>query len=292
MTAVAVAIPTLNGARDLERTLAAVRAQTVPAEIVVLDSQSDDGTREVAARHGAAVHVIDRAAFGHGRARNQLMELTTAERVAFLTQDAEPESTEWLARLLAADAALSYGPYAARPGASAMVRREYAEFFDTQPRTFAAGDLPDPPVPGRATFVSSANLCLSRRAWSAVPFADVPYAEDQRLGLDLLAAGFTKAYVPDARVLHSHEYATLERLRRAFDEARALHDVYGWTTPASPRVLAGTIRAEVRKDRGYGAPTGAALRHQSARAVGMALGVRAGRLPAPARRALSLERRA
>ena len=35
---VSVAIPTLDGAAELERTLAAVRRQTVRAEVVVLDS--------------------------------------------------------------------------------------------------------------------------------------------------------------------------------------------------------------------------------------------------------------
>src|SRR4051812_35139303 len=108
---VSVAIPTLNGAADLERGLSAGRSQTVEAEVVVLDSGSADGTPEVAERHGAVVHRIDD--FGHGRARNRLMELTVGERVAFLTQDAVPASPRWLEGLLGPDAALTYGPYAA-----------------------------------------------------------------------------------------------------------------------------------------------------------------------------------
>src|SRR4051812_30725860 len=288
---VSVAIPTLNGAADLERVLTAVRSQTVEAEVVVLDSGSVDGTREVAARHGAAVHGIDD--FGHGRARNRLMELTSGEHVAFLTQDAEPAHERWLAALLDVDAALAYGPYTARPDDPVPLRREYAEFFGSEARTWWAADLPDPPAPGPATFASSANLCLSRAAWRAVPFRDVPYAEDQRLALDLLAAGFQKAYVPEAAVLHAHAYGPVERLRRYFDEFRALHEVYGWTAPASPRVMAGTVRAEVRKDRAFepDAPVGASLAWHGARVVGAALGTRADRLPAAVRARLSLEGR-
>jgi glycosyltransferase involved in cell wall biosynthesis len=288
---VSVAIPTFNGAADLDRTLAAVRRQTVEAEIVVLDSGSTDGTREVAARHGAAVHRIDD--FGHGRARNRLMELTTGDRVAFLTQDAEPAHERWLEALLGAGAALAYGPYAARAGDPAPLRREYAEFFGATPRLWRAADLPEPPSPGEATFASSANLCLSRAAWRAVPFRDVAYAEDQRLALDLLAAGYEKAYVPEAAVLHVHAYGPLERLRRYFDEFRALHELYGWTAPASPRVMAGTVRAEVRKDRAFdaGASVGASLAWHGARVAGAALGTRADRLPPVLRARLSLERR-
>jgi rhamnosyltransferase len=206
------------------------------------------------------------------------MELTSAPRVAFLTQDAEPASEHWLERLTAPYAALTFGPYLARPGAPAPLRREYAELFASEPETF----------------VSSANLSLSRAAWSGVPFRDVPYAEDQQLALDLAAAGEARAYVPDAAVLHSHEYGAVERVRRYFDEFRALHELYGWRAPASPRIMAGTVRAEVRKDRAYepGAPLGPSVAFHTARVVGAALGTRADRLPAALRRRLSLEGRA
>ena len=291
---ISVAIPTLNGAAELDRTLAAVRRQTVEAEVVVLDSSSTDGTPEVAARHGATVHVIPQAEFGHGRSRNRLMELASGDRVAFLTQDAEPADDRWLERLLAPDAALACGPYLPRPDASRPVRRDLHDWFARMPeaRTFTAADLGDPPMPGPATFASSANLCLARAAWRAVPFRDVAYAEDQRLVLDLLRAGHAKAWVPDAAVLHSHDYRPLEQLRRSFDEARALHELYGWTAPAAPRGVLGTIRAEVRKDRAF-APggTAASLGYHAARALGAALGTRAARLPPPVRRRLSLEGR-
>ena len=290
---ISVAIPTLNAGAAFEATLAAVGRQTVEAELVVLDSSSEDGTRELAERFGAAVHVIPREQFGHGRSRNRLMELAGGDRVAFLTQDAEPADERWLERLLEPDAALTCGPYRPRAGASRSLRREFAQWFAPEPRVYTAADLPDPPMPGPATFASSANLCLSRAAWREVPFRDVAYAEDQQLVLDLLRAGHAKAWVPDAAVLHSHDYGAVEQLRRSFDEARALHAVYGWTTATSPRAVLGTIRAEVRKDRAFEAGGIAeSLGYHSARAVGAALGSRADRLPAAVRRRLSLEGRA
>jgi glycosyltransferase involved in cell wall biosynthesis len=275
---VSVAIPTFNGAADLERVLAAVARQTVAAEVVVLDSHSTDGTREVAARHGAAVHLIDD--FGHGRARNRLMELTTGDRVAFLTQDAVPAHERWLEALMRPDAALTIGPYVGGPGDPAALRREYAEFFASEPRP--------------ATFASSANMCLSRAAWREVPFRDVAYAEDQRLAIDLLAAGHRKVYVRDAGVHHVHRYGIVDRLRRYFDEFRALHELYGFTAPLSPRVMAGTVRAEVRKDRAFdpSAPVVGSVAWHTTRVLGAALGARSGRLPGPVRERLSLERRA
>jgi hypothetical protein len=173
------------------------------------------------------------------------------------------------------------------------VRREFAGWFVPSPRVYTAADLGDPVMPGEVTFASSANLLLSRAVWSDVPFRDVGYAEDQQLVVDVLRAGFAKAWVPDAAVVHSHDYGVVEQLRRSFDEARALHGVYGWTTATSPRAVLGTIRAEVRKDRAF-EPGGlaASLGYHGARAVGAALGTRADRLPAAVRRRLSLEGRA
>ncbi len=299
---ISVAIPTLDGAADLERTLAAVRRQRVgdEVEVVVLDSQSRDATRAVAARHGAAVHTIERADFGHGRARNRLMERTRGEHVAFLTQDAEPAGEDWLASLVAGfaqgdDVALVCGPYLPRPGASPMVRRELAGWFaalGNAPRVFRAADLGTAPAPGPAGFASSANLCLRRAAWEQVPFREVPYGEDQQLVLDLLRARYAKAWEPAAAVLHSHEHAPGARLRRWFDEFRALHAIYGWTAPANPRTVLGTVRAEARRDHAAGARPVAAAGYQLERALGAALGTRAERLPAAARRRLSLEGRA
>jgi rhamnosyltransferase len=143
---------------------------------------------------------------------------------------------------------------------------------------------------GPASFFSSANGAVARRAWERVPFRQVPYAEDQRLALDMLAAGFSKAYVPDAGVVHSHEYGALDQFRRTFDEFRALREVYGHREPLLPR----RVRREVAADRAFAGSgvTWESLRYHSVRALGGALGSRADRLPAPVRRACSLERRA
>ena len=34
--------------------------------------------------------------------------------------------------------------------------------------------------------------------------------------------------MPEAAVIHSHEYSAGQWMRRSFDEARALAEVYGW----------------------------------------------------------------
>src|SRR5688572_26928043 len=50
---ISVIIPTLNEAENLPRSIAAVRSNKIPSEILVVDGGSDDGTREVAAQLSA-----------------------------------------------------------------------------------------------------------------------------------------------------------------------------------------------------------------------------------------------
>jgi rhamnosyltransferase len=289
-----VALPVRDGGPRLAEVLEAVRAQTVEHELVVIDSGSTDGSVAVARAAGARVVEIPTAEFSHGGTRNRLMGLARGDHVAFLTQDAVPVDERWLERLLsgfalADDVALVCGPYLPRADASPMVRRELTDWFAGMApgvQRGPAGAL------GPATFFTSANGAVARWAWQRVPFRAVPYAEDQQLALDMLEAGFAKAYVPEAAVVHSHDYPPLDLFRRFFDEFRALREVYGHREPLAPRPVAGRIRRSVAADRAFGAAPWESVGYHSLRALGAALGSRADRLPPAMRRACSLERRA
>jgi rhamnosyltransferase len=304
---VSVAVPVLDGGPLFRELLAAVRAQRIDAdvEIVVIDSGSSDDSVDAARAHGAVVETIPRAAFSHGGTRNRLMELASGDVVAFLTQDALPADDGWLAALvggfaLAGDVALTCGPHRARQDASSMVRHEldgfFARFGDAPRVDRGTAGL------GPASFFSSANGAVARWAWERVPFRAVGYAEDHFLAADMLRAGLAKAYVPEAAVVHSHDYGGLGWLRRVFDEFSALHDVHGLREPLSPRWIAARVRNDVAAERAALARDGVhgraldsatlgALRYHVQRALGRSLGTNADRLPGPLRARLSHEGR-
>ena len=91
---------------------------------------------------------------------------------------------------------------------------------------------------GHRGFFTDANGCVARAAWERVPFRPVAYAEDHLLAQDMLRAGFAKVYVADAAVLHAHEYTFVERLRRSFDESRAVQEIYGFARGPATRCCA------------------------------------------------------
>jgi len=317
MPDVSVAIPVRNGGVLFAGVLAALAAQTVTHELLVCDSGSTDGSLALARAHGGRVLEIAPERFSHGGVRNLLMREASGAHVAFLTHDAEPADALWLERLLggfelAPDVGLVYGPYRPRPDASPAVRMELQRWFaslapDGAPRVERLGErerrtLPAAALIGPRGFFTDANACLSRAFWQRTPFREVPYAEDRVLAIDMLRAGAAKAFVPDAAVLHSHAYTPAQELRRCFDEWRGLREVYGWREPASPAHLARRLRGELgwarrELDRGAAsrperlATLSAVGRHHVVRLAGALLGSRADRLPAGARRRLSLEGR-
>jgi len=309
---VTVAIPVLDGARWLDEVLGAVRAQEVDREVQVLvaDSGSRDASVQIARRHGAEVFAVE--AFSHGATRNELMRRARGEHVAFLTQDATPAHPGWLAALLGGfaagdDVAAVTGPYLARPGHEFTVGRELEDWFAALAGPGGQARVARRPperrgsrVPEPAAFFSDANGAVARWAWELVPFRSVRYAEDRLLGLDVLDAGLALAYVPDAAVIHSHDYAPVDLFRRCFDEWRGLREVTGHMESARPAALAREVARGVRADRAWlrrhgrdvGRGTLRSLRHHALRTAGATLGSRADRLPPTVRRACSLEGRA
>jgi rhamnosyltransferase len=274
--------------------LEAVRAQSVSCELVVADSGSTDGSVEVASAFGAVVVPVER--FSHGGTRNLLMERTGGDVVAFLTQDAVPADSSWLERLVdgfgsADDVALVYGPSRPRDDAPVPVARELDAWFGALAARAAVDRGAEARGPSPETFFSSANCAILRAAWERVPFREVPYAEDQALALDMLRAGYAKAFVHDAAVVHSHAYPPLAQFRRTFDEWRALRDIHGFVQPLAPWATLLRIQSEVRADVRAGSGPVRSLRHWTVRAFGAALGSRAEALPVSVRRWCSLEGR-
>jgi rhamnosyltransferase len=298
---VTVALPVLDGGPLLGEVFERIAEQVVDreVEVLVIDSGSTDGSVALARSVGARVVEIAPCEFSHGGTRNRLMELARGDHVAFLTQDSVPAAPGWLATLLggfslAPDVALVCGPYLPRSDASPMVQRELQEYFGS----FGGERIDRRDLGlGPATFFSSANGAVARWAWERVGFRPVAYAEDQQLARDMLAAGMAKAYLPDAAVVHSHDHPPLRALGRYFDDFRALAEVYGYREPATPRYIAARIRNDVAADRAFMRREGRevetlrSLKHHTARALGRSLGTNADRLPAWARRRLSLDGR-
>jgi rhamnosyltransferase len=98
---VSVIIPVRNGAETLDKCLKSLCAQTIgeSIEIIVLDSMSTDGSREIMQGYGAKIADVPNDSFNHGLTRNMGVQLAKAPLVFFTVQDAWLSTNDLLEKM-------------------------------------------------------------------------------------------------------------------------------------------------------------------------------------------------
>lgn len=202
-----VVIPVRDRADQLDRLLAALRADPSTARLPVL--VVDDGSWDpaalapVALRHGAGllVHPYNR---GPAAARNTGLRQARTAYVAFVDSDVVPEPG-WLAPLLAQFAdpvlALAAPRVIALPVAAPGLLDRYEEV--RSPLDIGGREGPVVPV-SALSYVPSATIVVRRSAIGTGFDEAMRVGEDVELCLRLHEAGWRLRYVPSARVSHRH----------------------------------------------------------------------------------------
>ena len=203
-----VVIPAYNAERTLGSVLDALaRQQHPPAEVIVVDDLSSDGTAALAEEHGA--HVVRAAHRLHaGGARNRGWAEARAGTVVFLDSDAVP-ADDWSVGVERAVREF--------PGAVIGCARTFA------PRTrwgwvaHLQVETPYLPrgVPRETPFVSS--YCMAVPAGLAVRFDESYGGEDALFCLDAHTAGARLVFDPRYSAFHDHERASFAALRSQQD---------------------------------------------------------------------------
>lgn len=220
---VAVIIPTLDAAKRLPTMLTLIQAQTLkPREVLVVDSNSSDGTAEVAERFGARVLPLGTAKFNHGATRQWALAQTKSEIVVYLTDDAFPANDFALENLCTAlvqaeDAGMAYGRQLPSPNATPFARH-HRDF--NYPGKSSVNRKDSIPKLGMKTFFASNSFAAYRRsillAVGGFP-SDTIFGEDAHVAARMILSGYAVVYSGDAAVLHSHNYTLEQEFRRYFD---------------------------------------------------------------------------
>jgi len=203
--AYSVVIPAYDAERTIARVVEALRGQRpAPAEIIVVDDASKDGTAEAARAAGAAV-VTNETSKSAGGARNAGWAAATSPVVVFLDADAIP-AEGWGAGLACA---LKEFP-------NALVG--CARTFDSRTAwgwvAHLQGETPYLPLGEPRTVPFLSSYCV------AVP-GDVPFRWDESYGGEdgvfsahALAAGYELVFDPRFQAHHDHDRETFGDLRR------------------------------------------------------------------------------
>jgi rhamnosyltransferase len=249
----AVIIPTLNAASHWPRFAPALLACVSPDRVLIVDSESTDGTPELARAAGFGFVGITRRKFDHGGTRQWATQFTgDAEILVFLTQDAVLADPSAIAELLTAfqdpAVAAAYGRQLPRPEAGAI--EAHARHF-SYPVSSDVRDLPSRERLGIRTIRLSNSFAAYRRsalmAIGGFP-AHVIWGEDMVVAGHLLLSGHKMAYVAEARAYHSHPLSWAQEFRRYFDigvlfsrESRVL-DQFGRTNGEGKRFVLSELK--------------------------------------------------
>lgn len=218
---ISVIIPTCDAEPYIEKLCHSIVEQSVLCELIVIDSQSQDKTVEIAKKTGANIIAIKRNDFNHGTTRNLAAASASGDVLVFLTQDALPVDRFLIEKLtgpLVKDGhAAAYGRHIARAGAIPTER--FARLFN----------YPEAPVVKRKDLITElgiktfffSNVCsaVSRQVFDELGGfpKGVILNEDMYFGARLIEKGHSIAYVPEACVIHSHNYGFFTQFRRYFD---------------------------------------------------------------------------
>lgn len=253
---VTVAILTFNAEEHLTKLLKSVISQKTDRdiEILVIDSGSTDNTLKILADYPQIkLHQIPNDEFGHGKTRNLALRMASGKFVLFLTQDAVPSHKNWLEGMvepfsISDKVAAVIGKQVPWPATPVTIKREVVSVFRSlgpdDGITISRQTATTNKLGLTNTFLSNTNSAVRADILKKIPFRDVDYAEDQGLGVDLLAAGYYKAYSSLGAVNHAHIYGIREYFHRKFDEYVGLHKTVGYTTHAGMRELViGSLKA-------------------------------------------------
>jgi rhamnosyltransferase len=256
---VSVIVPTLNAAEGWSRFAQSLLACVDAKQVLVIDSESTDGTQQLARLAGFQVHSIRRSTFNHGGTRQLGAERLGASQIlVYLTQDAILAGPDSVAKLLAAfndsHVAVAYGRQLPREGA--CVIEAHARAFN-YPKESEVRDLAAREQLGfKTVFVSNSFAAYRRSALMEVGGfpSNVIFGEDTVTVGRLLMAGYRIAYVADATAYHSHGYSWGQEFRRYFDigvlhaRERWLLEAFGGATGEGRRFVASELSSLIRED--------------------------------------------
>lgn len=216
---ITVIVRAKNSAATIADTLAYLRAETTPVEIIVVDSGSQDSTIAIAGRFDAQVISINPDDFTFGRSLNVGASNVKTPYTAALSSHSVPHEAGWI------DLALHYlrnSQVAAVCGgrvdpAGAPLAEGFRQNLDV------ARAAPDWGFSNTGSFWKT-------EIWQQFPFdEEIEASEDKEWALRVLAAGYEIAYDPRLTVSSKHRetQGLKQTFRRHIREGRVSARVLG-----------------------------------------------------------------
>ena len=219
-----VIIPAYHPGKEFATLIKRLEKQSVSIHrIIVMNTEESMWNKEWEKLSDAMeVHHLTKEEFDHGGTRARAAELSDADVMVFMTQDAMPADRELLAELLKAlDQEENIAAAYARqlPNAECSFVERYTRAFN-YPDTSLVKTKADLDKYGIKTFFCS-NVCAAYKKdiyeKQGGFVRRTIFNEDMIYAGGLIQAGYGIVYAAEARVIHSHNYSCMQQFHRNFD---------------------------------------------------------------------------
>ena len=219
-----VIIPAYRPGEEFEKLLERLSAQKYPINKILVMNTEKKFWKETWEQEYPLVEVrhLTKEEFDHGGTRRQAAELSDAEILVFMTQDAMPADRELIGALVGA---LAENPQAGAAYARQLPKKD-CRFLEKYTRSFNYPEQSclktekDVQTYGIKTYFCS-NVCAAYDHRIYDEIGGFPehaiFNEDMIYAGWMVKKGYGVAYVSEARVYHSHNYTCMQQFHRNFD---------------------------------------------------------------------------
>ena len=219
-----VIIPAYHPGKEFATLIKRLEKQSVPIHrIIVMNTEESMWNKEWEKLSDVMeIHHLAKPEFDHGGTRAQAAELSDADVMIFMTQDAMPADRELLAELLKAleqDENIAAAYARQLPNAECSFVERYTRAFNYPDRS-GVKTKKDMDQYGIKTFFCS-NVCAAYKKdiyqKQGGFVRRTIFNEDMIYAGGLIQAGYGIAYAAEAKVIHSHNYNCMQQFHRNFD---------------------------------------------------------------------------
>ena len=231
MHSVDVIIPAYRPDGTFLELVTELEKQSYPVSRVIIVNTGEEFFRELTEKDtdgvlsgydNITVRHVEKKDFDHGATRNYGVSLSDAEFFLMLTQDAMPRDRKLISSLVSAmeDDPEAVAAYAKQyPKSDCSLEERYLRKFN-YPSTPMRKTQADLDKLGIKTYFCSNVCALYRREifdrLGGFPAPSI-FNEDMVFIGNAMQKGYAVHYVPDAGVIHSHNYTVRQQFKRSFD---------------------------------------------------------------------------
>ena len=219
-----VIIPVYHPGKEFSVLLERLTEQTaVIHRIIAMNTEENYWNKELEQKYPLLeVHHLKKSEFDHGGTRAWTAELSDAEIMVFMTQDAVPADRNLIENLVKAleKEKMIAAAYARQlPNEMCSFAERYTRSFNYPEKSYVRTQR-DLSLYGIKTFFCS-NVCAAYKKEIYQELGGFVrktiFNEDMIYAGKLIQMGYGIAYAADAKVIHSHNYSCMQQFHRNFD---------------------------------------------------------------------------